>query len=342
MAQTLTQTQTPAQTQSRTQTQTRTQTLTIDDVRLGLNYCSVTEHCQALHGIRRLPFWWYQGTSRLFGNFSLPFQDAQGNWWYQVKPGFCWPVDFFTPLDVHEASPSLTRSYLGFQHIGKNKNIADTRLVINAITDLSVYGPNFIDSKRRNAIRKGLQKCELTVLRNLDEETTEGCRAAWNDLTQRTGWKHCADKKSFLSSWKLLLECPGVSIIVGRDRESGQVAGFLVTKIIGSTAYVDTIASRTELMRTNVNDAMMYSFVMSARELPGVTAAHFAIKSTFASLENFKTGMGFTPVPFPANTCLRGPMRVVMAKFFRDKYLRMIGRFDELVSTPHAGEPSLA
>jgi hypothetical protein len=315
---------------------------TIDAVRLELNSCSVTEHCQALRRIRHLPFWWYQGIHPLFGNYSMPFSGPWGYWWYQVKPGFCWPVDFFTPLDIHEVNPHFIRSYLGFQHIVDSEEIANTHLVINAITDISVYGPNFIDSKRRNSVRKGLQKCELTVLRRMDRETTEGCRAAWNDLTQRTGWKHCADKKSFQSSWKLLLECPGVSIIVGRDRESGQVAGFLVTKIIGSTAYVDTIASRTDLLRTNVNDAIMYSFVMSARDLPGVHSAHFAIKSTVTALENFKTGMGFTPVPFPAFTHLRGLMQLMMPKFFHDKYLRMIGQFDELVSHPCDARPSLA
>ncbi len=294
---------------------------------LRLKACSVEEHCRALVAIRKLPFWWYQGVSRVFGNYSLPFQDCSGVWWYQVKPGLCWPVDFLRPIPASLPAPPMGNSYLGFQHVVGDEDEANSRLVINVVEDVSGYGPGAIDSKRRNAVRKGLKNCKLSVVAELDSETVNGCRMAWDELTGRTGWKKAADPAMFEQTWRAMLDCPGVSIILGRDAESGKVAGFLTVKIIGDTAYVDTIASRSDMLKTNVNDALMFAFVCSAAKLPGVRTAHYAIKSNVQSLERFKTGIGFTPVPFPAVTRLRGLAGPVVRMLFPTKYRRMVGQF---------------
>lgn len=300
----------------------------IDVPALSLNHCSVAEHAEALIEIRDLPFWWYQGTSRLFGNFSVPFRDEAGNWWYQVKPGLCWPVDCFRPMDPAASRPAWSKSFFGYQHVVAAEGPANSRLVINAILDLAEYSGASINAKRRNAVRKGFGGCVLELLDPDDADAVAGCRAAWNDLTSRTGWKHAADEESFRESWRLLAECPGVSIILGRAGETGEVAGFLVTKIIGDTAYVDTIASRSDMLHTNVNDAVMYAFLINAAKLPGVRKAHYAIKSTVTKLEKFKTGLGFEPHPFPARTKLRVGIGAMLKLLFRDKYDRMVGRFE--------------
>jgi hypothetical protein len=300
----------------------------IEVPRLDLQACSVEEHCRALLDIKRLAFWWYQGRSSLFGNFSLPFQDGAGHWWYQVKPGFCWPADCFRPMDPSRARPPFARTFLGWQHVVADEAAASSRLTVNAILDLAVYGARAIDAKRRNAVRKGLKICRLEVLKSLDADTLEGCLGAWNDLTSRTGWKGKAERGAFRETWGLLLGVPGVSIIVGRDAETGVVAGFLMVKIIGDTAYVDTIASRTDYLRTNVNDAVMYAFLVNAARLEGVSKGHYAIKSNVVNLERFKTGLGFVPHPFPAVTHLRPGVGPLLRLVFPDKYNRMMGRFD--------------
>lgn len=297
----------------------------IEVPQITLHHCGVEEHCQGMREMKCLPYWWYIGESRLFGNFSMPFRDDEGNWWYQVKPGLCWPVEVFRPIEPSMARPGLIRSFFGFQHVVEEGSAANSRLVINAITDLSKYDAKAIDAKRRNAVRKGLQSCRLEVLGAADEMTLEGCLAAWNDLSSRTGWKHCLQKAAFTESWRKLIDCPGVSVIVGREAQTGDVAGFLAVKIIGDTAYVDTIASRTEMLNTNVNDAVMFAFVTNAARLPGVTKAHYAIKSQVTTLEKFKTGLGFVPYRFPARTVLRPGVGTALKLLFRDKYNRMMG-----------------
>lgn len=312
-------------------------TQAIETPELPLNACSVTEHCEALQEIGRLPFWWYLGRSRLFGNFSVPFRDEYGNWWYQVKPGLCWAADCFAPVTPQKARPALGKSFMGMQHVVPSEEQANSHLVINAITDVASYSEKSVNAKRRNAVRKGLRNCTLEILAEFDNETFNQCRLAWKDLTERTGWKHALERDEFDRSWRDLMQCPGVSIIVGREAKSGQVAGFLAVKIIGDTAYVDTIASRTEFLSTNVNDAVMYAFLTNAQRLPGVTKAHYAIRSYAETLEKFKRGLGFVPVPFPARTFLRGPTTFLLKRCFPSKYRRMFGLFEDSVCEDAAG-----
>jgi len=302
----------------------------IDVPSLRLRHCTVGEHAQAYVEMQCLPYWWYQGVSRLLGNYSLPFRDENGHWWFRMKPGFCWPVDAFRPIPASEATPPWCRSYVGYQHVLPDDHAANSYLVINYLGNLSGYGPASLNAKRRNAIRKGFKACELGLLASPDEETMAGCRAAWNALTARTGWKHASDPQSFAESWRMLLGIPGVSIVVGRHRESGQVAGFLITKIIGDTAYVDTIASRTDLLGANVNDALLYAFLKNAAEIPGVDKAHYAIKSNVESLEKFKRGLGFEPHSFASLLRLRPGIKILLKLVAAEKYERMLGRFGEV------------
>lgn len=149
--------------------------------------------------------------------------------------------------------------------------------------------------------------------------------AAWNDLSRRTGWKRPLAQAEFDASWRLLLELPGVSIIVGRERTSGAVAGFLITKIIGDTAYGDATATCTKMLETNVSSAVLYGFLASSAKLPGISKAHFAIKSHLASLEDYKTSFGFEHHRSPARTELGPGIEPALKLLFRGKYDRMIG-----------------
>lgn len=293
--------------------------------RLALRRCTVDEHARALVEARTLPFWWYQGTSRLFGNYSIPLRDGDGSWWYQVKPGLCWPVDFLRPIPISHATPPYRSSFVGFQHVVAAGDRADSHLVVNALAGLDAYGAARIPSARRKSIRRGLRDCEVALLADYDRETFGECRSAWNDLWGRSGWKRPLGQAEFDAAWRAMLELPGMSIIVGRERRSGAVAGFRITKIIGDTAYTDTTASRTEMLHTNVNSAVMYAFLANAARLPGVTMASSAIKSYVASLEDFKTSFGFEHRRFPARTTLRPGVAPALRLLFRSRYDRLVG-----------------
>ncbi len=295
---------------------------------LSLKACSVDEHCKSLIRLKKLSYWWYQGVSKVSGNYSLPFKDKNDNWWYQVKPGLCWPVDAFKVIDPERVCPPFSKAYFGYQHLVPDELDANSRLVINTIFDLKDYGPNKLKPNRRNKVRNGLKNCELEVLKNYSKEIFNECRATWNDLSARTGWKQAAKETTFDEEWRMLLDCAGASIILAREKTSGRLSGFMITKITGDTAYSDTVAARTDMLHTKVNDALRYSFLANAMRLPGVEKAYSAIKSSLEGLEYFKSELGYQPYCFPANTRLHLGVGSILKLFFPAKYRRMVGKFD--------------
>lgn len=312
------------------------QTAAIEAPPLELRHCTVEEHCAALRAAGDLPFWFHIGRSRLFGNFSRPFRDRCGNWWFQPRFGLAWPVDCYHPIERGRARPALFGSALAYQHVVPDESQANCRMVINTIEDVSAYGAASVPQRRRNTIRKALRLCRLEVLREYDAETFEQCRAAWNDLTQRTGWRGTLEREPFEHNWRRMIELPGVSLVVGREGESGRVAGFLIVQVLGDTAYVDTIASRTDLMKVHVNEALVYAFVTNAARIAGVRRAHYSLRSYVEPLERFKQGVGFVPTVFPAYTRFRGPTGWLLRTFQARSYRRMMGRFDLPDESPPA------
>jgi hypothetical protein len=300
----------------------------IEAPKLILKHSSIEEYCKRLQKMKHLSYWWYQGVSSVFGNYSIPFQDENGNWWYQVKPGLCWPVDAFRAIAPDKACPPFNKSYLGYQHIVPKDCESNSHLVLNTIFDLSNYGPSKLKDKRRNKVRNGIKFCELSLLESFDKVTFDECRAAWDSLSQRTGWKQAAKEKTFDDEWRILIDCPGVSIIVARERSSGKIAGFMIVKIIGDTAYSDTVAARTDMLHTHVNDALRYSFLANAMKIKDVTKGYSAIRSTLEGLETFKMGIGYEPYSFPAYTHLCPGVGLALKYLFRSKYDRMMGRFE--------------
>jgi hypothetical protein len=288
-----------------------------------LRQASVEEYCRALGHSQYSSFWWYFFEHAPF-RFSMPFKIRDATWWYQVKPGFCWPVEVLSPRREHPAGFPYCKSFIGYQY-GVDGLPHNSTQLINTIEDLPNYSSDSIDAKRRNAVRKGIRECAVEPLRGIDEATAAECCAVWNDFTRRTGWKHPIPEGLLRVSWNELLGLPGATILVGREIRSGRIAGFLITKLLGDTAFVDTLASRTDLLNVNINDALMFTFLASAQRLPGIKKAHFAIRSYDSHLEDFKTSIGFKPLPFPMVTVMRPGISPVLRRLFPSQYRRMTG-----------------
>ena len=290
---------------------------------LTLRHATTDEYCRAAQRCRHNGFWAYHDTSRIFGNYGLPFRDRTGHWWYQARAGFCWPADVFEPFPSG-TRPPLGKSFLGCQHLVPDGAPCNCCLAINSIFDLPAYGVNSISDKRR-AIRKGLNKCDIVVVEQVDEPLIAGALDAWNSLVQRTGWRHTLTHEQLSAKWRELLDLPATTILIARDRERGAIAGYLITKIFGDTAYVDTIASNADLLACNPNDALMYTFLRRARLIPGVMKAHYAIKSDVEPLERFKQGLGFEPTPRPANWWAPPGVKLMIRMVAPTTHRRLLG-----------------
>jgi hypothetical protein len=224
--------------------------------------------------------------------------------------------------------PSLpyVNSFFGFQFAAR-KDLANSRQIINTIEDVKQYGPASLTSKRRASVRKGLRSCEVVTISSTNDSLISGCVDLWNGFVKRTGWKQPLDRTFFERSWKELLDLPGTNVSVARSKETGETAGFLISKIIGSTAYVDTIASSSRHLSLNVNDALMYAMVNSAKMISSVEKVHYAIKSNDKPLEFFKQGIGFAHTPYPSCLHLRPGVGLALKIVSRRNYKRMVGEY---------------
>lgn len=298
----------------------------IEFPKVDLRACSTQEYCESLCRMGTMPFWWYQDLPRFGKTFALPFQDDDGVWWYQVRPGFAWPVDAIDPFPVKRRRMPFRKTYLAYQHVVVEGGPSNSSLIVNTILDLSAYGMHSIDDKRRNAIRKGLRACEVVAVDRIEDRWVDGLAKAWNDLVVRTGWKTCRTPAMIRETLSRAIELPASTLLVAFDRATGGIAGFLLTKTFGETAYVDTIASNSELLASNPNDATMYVFIRNAQRLGHVRRVHYAIKSDVEHLEKFKRSLGFVPHPFPAIFHTRSGMLTLLRVAKPAMYQRLTAR----------------
>lgn len=264
-----------------------------------LNSCTVGEHCRFLRQVRKLPYWWYKDILGGCINYTLPFQDTHGSWWYQVRPGFCLPVELYTPIVCLKSRLPFKQSYIGYLHVTPDHASANGCIALNTVLGLKNYGPGRLSHNRRSKVRSSFKKCSLEVFTEADLSVLEQCRTIWCDLRTRSGWGKKVSPGRFHEEWRIMLDCPGQTIILAREKTSGVIAGFLITKILGDTLYCDTIAVHKKYLRLYTTHALFYAALVNAARMKGVVRAFSGIRSHIDSLERFKQGMGFSHAVLP-------------------------------------------
>lgn len=290
---------------------------------LPLRHSSVDEYCRSVMKAQYSPFWFYQDISKTFGNYRKPFQDSEGRWWLRIRQGFAWPADLLSEF-VPKCSPSFRYTFLAYQHIVPPGTPANSQLVINVLS-LPEYGPNSFNFKKRNKIRQGMKLCDITLMERCEPELIKGITQAWNSLVQRTGWKWPLNEQQMTEKLGEQLDMPATSVMVATEKASGRVSGFLITKIYGDTASVDTIASHSELLSSKPNDSLMYTFMMRAKAIPGVTKGNYSIRGTVTQLEEFKSALGFEHKVYPAQLHARPGFLTAVRMLRPNMYKRLIG-----------------
>ena len=102
------------------------------------------------------------------------------------------------------------------------------------------------------------------------------------------------------------------------------MCGWLITRVIDDTVFIDTIASHTDRMAQRPNDAMIFRALVSAAAM-GVAHGHYALQSRLESLEAFKQALGFHAHPFPSRLELRWPVAPLLRLARPRLYRRLLG-----------------
>jgi len=295
----------------------------IESPTLALKRTTIDDYCHAVRRARHNEFWWYyNGLTQRFRR-QKPFQDAAGRWWWMVKPYFAWPVDFFSPIS-NSAHARPRRMLLGWQ-FPTNEAAANSVVRQNVIFELSGYGLDRIESNKRRAIRRALRELRYEIVRPDDSTLAEEARIVWNSHVERTGWNRSMDNVEFMRSWAELAEMPGTSVIVAREIDGqNPMCAWLITRILGDTIYIDTIASHTDRVGGRPNDGLIFLALQSASHA-GVVHAHYSLVSRITSLEAFKRSLGFIPHPFPCHLHLLSPIGALMRWIRPGLYSRLRG-----------------
>ncbi len=293
---------------------------------LALRKASADEYCRFARQARFNEFWWYFHGAAPYRGFSKPFQDRTDRWWYGVKPGFAWPVDFFTPFSATFRS-APRRRLLGWQ-FPVDTGCSDSCVTMNVIHDLSAYDLGAVNAKRRNAIRQGFRQLEIVIADPADAAVREAALEVWNSHVQRTSWNRTLTPAQFDPSWRELSDWPGTTLLCARAKDGGSsLCAWLLVRAIDDTVFMDTLASHTDRLAERPNDAVLFACLSSARQ-QGIRRAHYALKSSVTSLEWFKESLGFVPYPFPTKLHLRFPVRLGLEWFRPALYRRLRGEPD--------------
>ncbi len=288
-----------------------------------LEATDVDSYCRVARRVRHNELWWYyNGLARPRGWWK-PFQARDGRWWYYVKPGFAWPLDYFEPIDAgQDAAPRSL--LLGWQY-PVPPECGDSHVWLNVIRDLSGYGLSRVMSSKRRAIRKGFRALDIRVANPADPELARQACIVWNSHVERTGWNTSMAPHAFVTSWRELADWPGTTVLTALDPERGnELCAWLIARIIDDTVFIDTIASHTDRLSNRPNDAIIFHCLASAARM-GVRRAHYSLKSKLHSLEAFKESLGFEACPFPSRLHLRRPIGAVLQRARPDIFKRLQG-----------------
>ena len=296
----------------------------VDLKTVNLRRASVEEYCRAVVRMRHNAFWWYFHGCKAGGRIWKPFRDAGGRWWWYVKPGFVWPVDFFSAFAPHRNFKPRSL-LLGWQYPTTDA-AANSRVHLNVIQDLSGYDLGRIArKKKRYGIRRALQHLQIDVGDPSDSAVANEACAVWNSHVARTGWNRALTPPAFRAGWLELATCPGTTLLTARDpRAGGELCAWLIARIIGDTVFIDTLSSHTDRVGLGPNDGLIFLCLHSAAKL-GVPHAHYALKSRIKSLEAFKQSLGFLPHAYPCRLELRRPVAPLLRIFAPRIYSRLLG-----------------
>lgn len=290
-----------------------------------LQIATEAAYCAYARTVRHNEIWWYFNGLARYAGFSKPFTDSTGRWWYSVKPGFAWPVNFFS-APPSQASGFWRRPLLGWQFPVEGDQ-ANSKVWMNVIHDLPGFDISRVDADKRRAVRKGLKNLDLIALDPSDRTVADEACEVWNSHVDRTGWNTRMTPDRFATTWRELRDWPGTTVIGARDLQTGRLCSWVVARVIDGVVYVDTLASHTERLENRPNDTIVYATLFSAASA-GATKAHYSLKSSNESLERFKTSMGFECYGFPARLVLRWPMANLLSTLKPHLYQRLRGELN--------------
>lgn len=226
----------------------------------------------------------------------------KGVWWQEVKPFYYWPADLFQTFPSKQSRPSMLKALIGFEHIVYNKSEANSILSILSIENLQNYALEKLPKKKRNQIRRGLEKAKVERIMDKNIIIKQGHLINQSALSRQGRFPNIAKCYTSYTEWEKEIN-KNFSLI---DREIW--GAFIKDKLI---AYIRTINIEKNIFITNAmshsdylsfypNDALIYTYLTNKKETaPDIKRVLFGLYCSKKSINKFKMQLGFQKVDFP-------------------------------------------
>lgn len=221
-----------------------------------------------------------------------------GVWWQESAPFFYKPVNFFQKLQPGESKPKRLKSFLGYSHLVKDKQMANKYWSVLSLQEkrLKEFSISSLSSSKRAQVRKGLKLTEIRKIESI-EPLIEDMKNINISAAIRTNHGKPAEYYSnSFEKWKSL-------IIRAFNLTKGEWWGSFYQDVliayiyaihIDDIMYISAAKSHTDTLNKCPNDSLIFSFLDYCKNLNDCKRVIYGDWSEDApSLNEFKRKYGF-------------------------------------------------
>ncbi len=228
-------------------------------------------------------------------NMGHKVKEVDGGYWFNAHPGIYVSLPFQKMLVPSEVNVKriLRKDGIALRYPCDEKyGRASYRISIND----SGYSLASLNGKSRNQTRRGLENCvvkpvefdllfEQAVKLNKETLVRQGRRIPSGFDEYWLRYYREAAKAEGAEAWGAFID--------------GELAAYLIAFRMEAVAHILIVRSAREMLSRYPNNALIFSYVSSAMhsgEVGEVSIGYESIQGGMASLDKFKTGMGFKKI----------------------------------------------
>ena len=250
-----------------------------------------------------------------------------GIWWREVKPFFYLPASFMTRIIPHQARPNPLRAFGGYYHMVPQEGPSNGMIVTNEISNPASYQLESIKANKRREIRRALaffRICRVTQLKDL---LGDGFRVYldWEKKTKNVRVK--LSNPSVFNRWITRNFRHPYRLILGAYAQNHLVA-FQIIEAIEGVANISHTFSDSSFNALTPASALRYSYLKICGRHRAIHKACGGFRSLRASLEQYKSELGFQHVSYPAFIAVQPIIRPLVRWFMPLEYRRLMGQYE--------------
>ena len=267
--------------------------------------------------------------------------EHDGVWWDEVYPRYCKPAFIYKVVPRGSARPARWRSWLGYGHLVARPEEANRTLPMMALdrSGLDGFGLPKLPSKKRNNVRRALEKCAVAPLTDLESHlerlrqinVSQALRHEEGGGAQVPASRYVAEADSWRAQTRALFA------LAGREWwgafVDGVLAAYLRTFQVDGIRIIQQAKADTDYLKACPMDALYFPVLSRAAADPACRIL-FNGRPQHPSLNHYKEQFLFRADEFPYYSS--HAVLVALGK----RALQLRKRFRRAAGAPAASPPA--